>query len=83
MYGFPPKIIRINIGNTATKTIIKLLENKIGLIKAFLDNEHVGYLEIDWNCFLVEACWCVDKGDEDSGGKDGNDFVTYGDEGVD
>jgi predicted nuclease of predicted toxin-antitoxin system len=47
LYGFPPKIIRINIGNTSTKMILKLLENKISLIKDFLDNEHVGYLEID------------------------------------
>jgi hypothetical protein len=36
--------------------ILKLLENKIGSIKDFLDNEHVGYLEIDLNCFLAEVC---------------------------
>ena len=47
LYGFPPKIIRINIGNTSTKTIVKFLENKIDFIKSFLDNEYVGYLEID------------------------------------
>jgi predicted nuclease of predicted toxin-antitoxin system len=45
--GFPPKIIRINTGNTSTQTIIKLLQNKSDLIKEFLDNEQIGYLEID------------------------------------
>jgi len=45
--GFPPKIIRINTGNTSTKIIIKLLQNKNDLINEFLDNEQNGYLEID------------------------------------
>jgi predicted nuclease of predicted toxin-antitoxin system len=45
--GYPPKNIRINTGNTATQTIIKLLQNKSEIINEFLDNEKIGYLEID------------------------------------
>lgn len=45
--GYPPKIIRINTGNTSTPAIIKLLNDKNELINAFLDNENIGYLEID------------------------------------
>src|SRR5258708_4760795 len=45
--GYPPKIIRINTGNTATQTIIKLLQNKCEIINEFLDNKKIGYLEID------------------------------------
>lgn len=45
--GYPPKIIRINTGNTATQTIIKLLQNKSDIINEFLNNDQIGYLEID------------------------------------
>lgn len=45
--GYPPKIIRINTGNTSTQTIIDLLQNKSEIINEFLKNEKIGYLEID------------------------------------
>lgn len=45
--GFPPKIIRINAGNTTTQKIIELIISNNDLIHNFLDNEKMGYLEID------------------------------------
>lgn len=45
--GFPPKIIRINTGNTTTKKIIELIISNNDLIHDFLDNEKMGYLELD------------------------------------
>lgn len=45
--GYPPKIIRINTGNAATQKIIELILKKNDLIQNFLDNEKMGYLEID------------------------------------
>lgn len=47
LYGYPPKVIRINIGNASTKAIIKLFEQKEETIKAFLDNKITGLLELD------------------------------------
>ncbi len=45
--GYPPKVIRINTGNNATQTIIELIQNKSEIILDFLDNETIGFLEID------------------------------------
>jgi predicted nuclease of predicted toxin-antitoxin system len=47
LYGYPPKIIRIHTGNTATNTIIELLEKKHDLIHDFLNNEKIGFLELE------------------------------------
>lgn len=47
LYGFPPKIIRLNIGNSSTKAIIDLLKRKTEIIINFLENEESGILEID------------------------------------
>ena len=47
LYGYPPKIIRINTGNTATSTVIELLQKKNELIHDFLDNEKIGFLELE------------------------------------
>lgn len=47
LYGYPPKIIRINIGNTATQTIIELLQDKVETIKEFFNDENAGYLELE------------------------------------
>ncbi|MBU4017422.1 DUF5615 family PIN-like protein [Patescibacteria group bacterium] len=47
LYGYPPKIIRIHTGNTATNTIIELIQKKNEAIQNFLDNEKTGFLELD------------------------------------
>ena len=47
LYGYPPKIIRINTGNTVTHTIVELLEKKNELIHDFLDNDEMGFLELE------------------------------------
>lgn len=46
LYGYPPKIIWIRSGNTATQAIIELLLNKNKVIQAFLDNKKMGLLEL-------------------------------------
>jgi predicted nuclease of predicted toxin-antitoxin system len=46
LYGYPPKIISIGIGNTTTSTIINLLQNKSDLIHDFLDNKNAGLLNL-------------------------------------
>jgi predicted nuclease of predicted toxin-antitoxin system len=46
LYGFPPKIIWIDIGNTTTDAIIKLLQKKHELIYEFLDNKETGLLKL-------------------------------------
>ncbi|MGI0061909.1 MAG: DUF5615 family PIN-like protein [Nitrosotalea sp.] len=45
--GYPPKIIRINTGNTATKTVIELILDKYEIITDFLKNIDIGFLELD------------------------------------
>ncbi len=45
--GFPPKIIRINTGNTDTNTIIELIKIKHETIIDFLSNVEIGFLELD------------------------------------
>jgi predicted nuclease of predicted toxin-antitoxin system len=47
LYGYPPKIIRIHTGNTTTNIIIELLKKKNELIHDFLDNEKIGFLELE------------------------------------
>ena len=47
LYGYPPKVIWINTGNTSTSAIIDLLQQKNDIITAFLDNDEIGFLELD------------------------------------
>ena len=47
LFGYPPKIIKINTGNTSTTNVIELLKNKYEIINEFLDNKETGILEID------------------------------------
>lgn len=46
MKGFPPKIIWLRLGNASTKQIVARLEQHQAQIKDFLDDEHIGLLEI-------------------------------------
>ena len=46
LYGYPPKIIRINTGNTSTQAIIELIQNKSKHIQNFLNNDQIGLLEV-------------------------------------
>lgn len=45
--GYPPKIIRINTGNTATQTVIRLISSKTEIIEDFLNNDAIGFLELE------------------------------------
>jgi predicted nuclease of predicted toxin-antitoxin system len=47
LYGYPPKIIRIHTGNAATRTIIELIRKRSEMIRNFLENEEIGYLELE------------------------------------
>jgi len=48
MKGFPPKIIWLRTGNTTTKNIKTVLEDKFEIIQSFLEEtEDYGILEID------------------------------------
>lgn len=44
--GFPPKIIWIRAGNLSTNQIIEILEKSEDEIKAFIESEKLGCLEI-------------------------------------
>lgn len=44
--GFPPKIIWLRIGNTSTNAIIERLISDSSLIKDFLGNNEIAFLEI-------------------------------------
>lgn len=47
LHGYPPKIIRINTGNTTTQTVIDLLVNKAGIVEDFLKSDTTAYLELE------------------------------------
>lgn len=50
LYGHPPKVIWLRMGNTSTQNIVKAIEERFEIIKAFLTNKNfkdVGCLEID------------------------------------
>lgn len=50
LYGHPPKVIWLRMGNTSTQNLIKCFELHFEVIKAFLiDNKYrdIGCLEID------------------------------------
>jgi predicted nuclease of predicted toxin-antitoxin system len=44
--GFPPKIIWLRVGNTSTDNIVICLQSNHSLIKEFLNNPDIGFLEI-------------------------------------
>ena len=46
LYGFPPKIIWIQTGNTSTKNIIEIIRNKSKVIQLFLEDTNTGILKI-------------------------------------
>lgn len=49
LYGHPPKVIWLRIGNTSTQNLIKTFEKHFDIIKAFLTDENynnIGCLEI-------------------------------------
>lgn len=46
-YGCPPKVIRLNCGNKATAFISKILIDKCVLIRDFLKDEDLCYLEVE------------------------------------
>ncbi len=46
LYGFPPKIVWLRIGNSSTKAIVEVLvANKLDIIE-FVENANFGCLEI-------------------------------------
>ena len=50
LYGHPPKVIWLRIGNTSTENLAKSIEGHAEIIKAFItDNNYkdIGCLEID------------------------------------
>ncbi len=44
--GFPPKIIWLRIGNTSTNNLILKLQTDLLIIKDFLNNSEMGFLEL-------------------------------------
>lgn len=49
LFGYPPKVVWLRIGNTSTNNLITLLQNHSAVIKSFIaDSDHgtVGCLEI-------------------------------------
>jgi predicted nuclease of predicted toxin-antitoxin system len=50
LFGHPPKIIWLRLGNSSTQNIIKCIENHFNLIEAFIKDDNyknIGCLEID------------------------------------
>ncbi|PJB15047.1 MAG: hypothetical protein CO118_05420 [Flavobacteriales bacterium CG_4_9_14_3_um_filter_32_8] len=47
LYGFPPKIIWIRVGNTTTKKLALLFQDKYGIIHSFCKESSIGCLEIN------------------------------------
>lgn len=46
LYGFPPKVILLRTGNSSTKFVANLLENRISEIAQFHESETYGLLEM-------------------------------------
>jgi predicted nuclease of predicted toxin-antitoxin system len=46
MYGFPPKVIWLRCGNTASSNILRLLLSNYELLLAFGDDDFVACLEL-------------------------------------
>jgi predicted nuclease of predicted toxin-antitoxin system len=50
LYGHPPKIVWLRVGNTMSDNLITILQNRAELIKAFIMDQNyadIGCLEID------------------------------------
>ena len=50
LYGHPPKVIWLRLGNTSTKNLAKIFERHFEIIKSFLTDSNysdIGCLEID------------------------------------
>ena len=50
LYGHPPKVVWLRIGNTSTDNLIKILLNHSEIIKVFVDDKNyddIGCLEIN------------------------------------
>jgi predicted nuclease of predicted toxin-antitoxin system len=50
LYGHPPKVIWLRLGNTTNQNLIKVFENHAEIIKAFIEDpsyKDIGCLEID------------------------------------
>lgn len=50
LYGHPPKVIWLRMGNTSTDNLIKVIQTHSEIIKAFLTDKNytdIGCLEID------------------------------------
>lgn len=50
LYGHPPKIVWLRMGNTTTDNLIKVLHNHSDIIRAFVTDKNyadIGCLEID------------------------------------
>jgi len=45
--GFPPKIIWLRIGNTSTESVVDRLKKETEVIKEFLSNKDLAFLEIE------------------------------------
>jgi predicted nuclease of predicted toxin-antitoxin system len=46
LYGYPPKIIRLNTGNASSKRVIDLIVNRVKIIEGFLNDKNIGLLEL-------------------------------------
>lgn len=46
LYGFPPKVILLRIGNTLTNAIVSLLTANIDVIREFHENSNLACLEL-------------------------------------
>lgn len=46
LYGFPPKVIWIRVGNLQTKSLVDLLLNHADAVRIFLNDDYYGCFEI-------------------------------------
>lgn len=46
LYGFPPKVIWIRLGNCSTTDVETLIRNEIDRIRAFFDDEFASFLAL-------------------------------------
>lgn len=45
-FGHPPKVVWIRVGNATTRQIADLLIGKADIVQQFIDNDHLGLLEL-------------------------------------
>lgn len=51
VYGYPPKIVWLRLGNLSTVQIVKILSTKEEQIRNFINNEAYGCFEITYENF--------------------------------